>query len=258
MSHCVISVIIPVYNEEHYIARTLQCFKMQHTTIPFEVIICDNNCSDATIAIARTYTDRIVGEKKQGIACARNTGARYARGDYLIFADADTRYPPDFIQKAYEAFAQHRYVAFCGGRYCYDPDDPHLQPSLRLKTANLCYAAWCSSPFISLLEKTNTLIVPGFCLCTPRSVFEHVGGFDEDTKVHDDVHYSWKIRPLGSKKYVADLHVRSSIRRAEGGLIKLFRYHFNIHNLLCACKGLLLDITPVHHKKHTAWHRRHG
>ena len=262
MSNCVISVIIPVCNEEHYIARTLQCFKNQQTDIPFEVIVCDNNCSDHTIDIARTYADRIVYEKKQGIACARNTGARHAQGDYLVFADADTLYPADFIQKTYAVFTQQSYVAFCGGKYCYDPDDPHLRVSLRLKAAHLCYAVWCSAPATYLLEKTNTLIVPGFCLCTPRSVFEHVGGFDERTKAHDDVHYSWKIRPLGTKKYIGDLRVRSSIRRAEQGLISLFRYHFNIHNILCACRGLLRGITPARARHHPAWqgsnHRHPG
>ena len=261
MPHCTISVIIPVYNEEKYIARTLRCLRQQNTCTPFEVIVCDNNCSDNSIVIARTYADRIVCETKQGIACARNTGARYAQGDYLIFADADTRYPPDFIQKTYEVFAQQRYVAFCGGRYRYDPDDPQLQPSLRLKAASLCYALWCSPFATYLLEKTNTLIVPGFCLCTPRSVFEHVWGFDERTKAHDDVHYSWKVRPLGAKKYIGGLQVRSSIRRAEQGLIPLVRYHFNIHNLRCAWHGLLSDVTPPNDKKPRAWrfsnHRHH-
>ena len=242
MSDCVISVIIPVFNEERYLERTLRCFADQCTEIPFEVIVCDNNSTDQSMAIAAQYTDCIVCEHRQGIAPAMNTAARHAQGPYLIFADADTLYPADFIEKTYRIFAQEKYVGFYGGKYCYDETDGNLKPSLRLKIAHLCYGLCGSAPVARLLEKCNALIVPGFCLCTPRRVFDAVGGFDENTKAHEDVAYSWKIRRLGQKKFIDDLQVRSSLRRAERGLLKLIPYHFNVHNMTCLYKGLRDDI----------------
>ncbi|MDD5054512.1 MAG: glycosyltransferase family A protein, partial [Candidatus Nanoarchaeia archaeon] len=69
----VISVIIPAYNEEDSIEKTLISLKNQKTKVPYEIIVCDNNSTDKTFKIAKKIADKTVKEKKQGGAYARNT-----------------------------------------------------------------------------------------------------------------------------------------------------------------------------------------
>ncbi len=231
MENPVISVIIPAYNEENYIAKTLECFRNQETRAPFEIVVCDNNSTDATVSIAKQYADKVVSEKKQGIAFARNTGFKHSTGKYLVFADADTLYPADFIDKAYDVFCQQKYLGFYGEKYAYSNDDPLIRNTLKMKLVNFLYSIWGSLLLNRLYEISNMLILPGWCLCTPRNVFERAGGFDVNAKAHDDVQYSCAIKHLGQKKYIKNIRIIASIRRGNTGLFKMLFYHFNIHNL---------------------------
>ena len=86
-----ISIIIPSYNEEKYIGRTLRSIRKQGYR-DIEVILADGNSSDHTRDIARhEYGNiRIVVEKERNAPKAYNKAARIARGDVLLFIDADT------------------------------------------------------------------------------------------------------------------------------------------------------------------------
>lgn len=90
-----ISVIIPAYNEERYVDKTLEYIERakkvyKKTGNKAEVIVINNNSSDETENIANEYGAKIVFVKENHIARAKNRGASYAEGKYLIFVDADT------------------------------------------------------------------------------------------------------------------------------------------------------------------------
>src|SRR5437764_12302145 len=92
-----ISVIIPAHNEEHYLVDTLQALREQ--TYPyFEVIVVANGCQDRTAAVARDRCDRVIDLPDRGLGKARNTGGAKARGELLIFLDADTRLEPRALE----------------------------------------------------------------------------------------------------------------------------------------------------------------
>jgi glycosyltransferase involved in cell wall biosynthesis len=91
-----ISVIVPAFNEEKLVAATLR--SIQEAAGSFtargwetEIIVCDNNSTDGTAAVARAAGARVVFEPVNQIARARNTGAAAAGGDWLVFVDADSR-----------------------------------------------------------------------------------------------------------------------------------------------------------------------
>ncbi|HSX43014.1 MAG TPA: glycosyltransferase family 2 protein [Candidatus Saccharimonadales bacterium] len=91
-----ISIIIPAYNEERYLARCLDAIAVQ-TMRPWEVLVVDNNSSDATAAIARQYPFvKLLREKRQGRAYAQRTGFSAAMGTVLARIDADAVLPPDW------------------------------------------------------------------------------------------------------------------------------------------------------------------
>ena len=89
-----ISIVIPAFNEEKFIARSLR--KIKAATDAFselgwgnEIIVCDNNSTDRTADKARAAGARVVFEPVNQISRARNRGAAKASGDWLLFVDAD-------------------------------------------------------------------------------------------------------------------------------------------------------------------------
>ena len=98
----VYSLIIPAYNEEEWLARSLPAVRaaMTAVNVPGEVIVVDNNSTDRTAAVAREQGAEVVHEPVNQISRARNTGARCSRGRYLMFLDADTLLPPGTLRAA--------------------------------------------------------------------------------------------------------------------------------------------------------------
>ena len=94
-----LTVIVPAFNEEAYLAPTLGSIRAAAdeargvSGADVEVIVVDNASADGTAAVARRLGATVVHEPVQGIARARNAGARRAAGDVLVFFDADVDVP---------------------------------------------------------------------------------------------------------------------------------------------------------------------
>ena len=85
-----VSIVIPAYNEENYLPRLLRSIQAQDFP-DVEIIVADADSTDRTAAIARSAGARLT---RGGVpAVGRNNGARLAKGDYLLFIDADTVIP---------------------------------------------------------------------------------------------------------------------------------------------------------------------
>lgn len=108
-----ISVIIPSYNEEKLLGRCLKAIKDQ-TVSPDEVIIVNNNSSDKTAYIAKSFGYVVIDESKQGISFARNAGFNYATGEILVRIDADTILPPYWIKTVAQSFTKTDVVGVSG------------------------------------------------------------------------------------------------------------------------------------------------
>jgi len=99
-----VSLVIPVYNEESYLALCLDAIAVQ-TVKPFEVIVVDNNSTDGTVAVAQSYPFvTVLHESRQGVAYARDRGFNAARGDVIGRTDGDTILAPDWIAHLQQAF----------------------------------------------------------------------------------------------------------------------------------------------------------
>jgi len=96
-----ISVIIPVYKAEKYIADTVKSV-LDQTYKNFEVLIIDDASPDKSIDICQQFIDsriKIIHQENRGLAGARNTGIRYAQGEYLAFLAADDLWLPEKLEK---------------------------------------------------------------------------------------------------------------------------------------------------------------
>lgn len=96
-----ISVIIPAYNEELALPKTLKRIgeTLSIVACPSEIIVVDNDSQDKTKEVAASFGAAVCLEKEHNISQVRNTGAENSTGDVLIFIDADTLVPDTLFRK---------------------------------------------------------------------------------------------------------------------------------------------------------------
>src|ERR1035437_9267548 len=99
-----VSVIIPVYNMQEFLAQTIESV-LSTTYSSFEVIIVDDGSTDDSLRIANEYSDkdkriRVLSQQNSGVSTARNHAIREAFGKYILPVDADNLLSPDYIESA--------------------------------------------------------------------------------------------------------------------------------------------------------------
>lgn len=110
-----ISVVIPAYNEEKYVGNTLKTVLSQnYPKEDFEVIVVDNNSTDKTSEVAKSFKVKVVECKTKGVAAARQAGVAAARGQIIAFTDADAYLPESWLIKISERMSDPSVIAFGG------------------------------------------------------------------------------------------------------------------------------------------------
>lgn len=118
-----VSLVIPVYNEEHHLKRCLDAVTAQ-TSPPDEIIVVDNNSQDKTVEIAKQYDGvRVLQEKRQGVLFASRTGYDAAQTDIIARIDADTLLTPEWVAQIRQFFSENPDIAAVTGN-CYFYDFP--------------------------------------------------------------------------------------------------------------------------------------
>ncbi|WP_165248613.1 glycosyltransferase [Paludisphaera soli] len=179
-----VSVVVPARNEEALIGSTLEsilrsCAVFEAAAGPgdaVEILVVDNASTDRTPEILRLYAES-VGVRRltcapRGAAHARNLGARAARGDILLFLDADTHLPPEAIR---------RVVAHCRlGRF--EAGFTRLGALDGGLTARAWWAFWNA---VRRLPLARAKAMPACMFCT-RAAFEEFGPFDERVAIGEE------------------------------------------------------------------------
>jgi glycosyltransferase involved in cell wall biosynthesis len=204
-----ISVIIPAFNEEKFLGNCLLSLKEQDFK-DFEIIVVDKNSTDKTAEIVKKFRVILVSEKNQGVAFARNKGAKIAKGEILVFTDADTILPKDWLSRIKEEFEKDKeLIAFGGSCEFYSgPISARLASKFLLK------------PFL-FLDKlfSGGFNLMGCNMAVKRKAFFKVGGFNEKLKLNEDVEISYRLRKIGKIKFDPNFKVKTSGRRFRYGLI---------------------------------------
>lgn len=117
-----VSIVIPVWNEETNIYRTLSSISQIKTKYKCELLLVNNNSTDGTQKLIDDIGVRSVFEKEQGIANARSAGLKNAKGKYHLCADADTFYPPTWVDGMVEVLKEENVVCVYG-KYSFVPPD---------------------------------------------------------------------------------------------------------------------------------------
>ena len=174
-SRPLVSVIIPAYNEEASLAQALE--SLSHQTYPnLEALVVDDGSTDETPEIAARYPVRLIRSDHRGPGAARNRGAREARGEILVFVDADMLLDADFVEQltrpirqgdALGTFTTEEFVANPTNRWarCWSLNQG-LPPDRRLPRDH--------PPYSTIFRAVG------------RDRFLSVGGFTEDIGYTDD------------------------------------------------------------------------
>jgi len=200
-----LSVIVPALNEGRYIASTLQSLAEQ-TYKDFELIVKDGLSIDNTVDIAKEYADLVISKRDTSIGDARNQGAHYAKGDVLVFVDADTSLDKNALELIAEGFTRYDLVLLLPKYGPKEEDIRFLPPTKRQ-----------ASKFLIEFENYWRNYVDKFCgglfMPVDSSTFKRIGGFDRRLRCSEDIELSYRLRKIG--KVLNDYRVKAyfSIRR---------------------------------------------
>jgi glycosyltransferase involved in cell wall biosynthesis len=175
-----ISFIVPAYNEEAELPGTLRAIHCAALGYEYEIVLVNDGSTDATAAIGQQFGARVISIERRQIAAARNAGAKAARGDILIFVDADTHIGPEHVRGAMEALGN----GFAGGgsRLDFDGEIP-LWGKVVFQLFSILYF--------------GLNLGAGAFLFTTRENFFAVGGFDEIYFAGEEVFFTVALKRLG-------------------------------------------------------------
>jgi glycosyltransferase involved in cell wall biosynthesis len=216
-----ISFIIPTLNEEKWIENPLKFIKNQRYK-NYEIIIVDSYSQDKTVEIAKKYTNKIVTCKKEGPGFARNIGAKKAKGEILVFLDADTILESNFLDKVVNQFSEDS-VVLC---------TPELKPD----KGNVIHFIWFK--IFYLVQKFfllfNIPIIWGTCFVCKKEFFYKAGKFNPDLKKGgEDLDLAYRISKKGKTVILNSRCITSQRREEKIGLIKwMILYALAVYNFI--------------------------
>lgn len=174
------SIVLPAYNEEALLPATLERLReaMGASALRGELVVCDNNSTDGTARVAEASGARVVFEPVNQISRARNSGARAARGRFLVFVDADTLVPAALLRDALLALSAGR---ACGGG-----------AAVRMEGVSEGIAG--RMVWLWNAVSSGRRLAAGSFVFVRRDAFEAVGGFSERVYASEEI---WLSRAVG-------------------------------------------------------------
>jgi glycosyltransferase involved in cell wall biosynthesis len=184
-----ISVIVPAFNEERGLGASLRSIRdavlaFDEAGSASELIVCDNNSTDATAAIAREAGAKVVFEPVNQISRARNTGAAYATGDWLLFIDADSHPSRALCVDVRRAIESGRCLAG-GSTVCFDH---HAD-----RVVHIMGSTWNG------ISRVMRWVAGSFVFCD-AAAFRAVGGFSQALYAAEEIDLSRRLKRLARQR----------------------------------------------------------
>lgn len=275
-----VSVIIPAYNAEKYIAETLESALAQ-TLQDIEIIVVDDGSKDATASVVQGFPQvRCIRKTNAGVSAARNHAVSHASGEFLAFLDSDDIWHPDKLRQQVDALRKHPDSVFSRTEYTCEPADLPRLKSARAST---------SAPHLVIPDLQTSFLAPYFTTSTVmvrRSAFDEARGFDSTLRIAEDVDFYLRVLAkhpkliLMTEQLVYKRPVAGSLGDdSEAGYIQLLQVYDRFlaqepearaslgkHNIAQAYQRLQLDLARCHleaghdaQARHAAWAAmRHG
>jgi glycosyltransferase involved in cell wall biosynthesis len=177
-----LSFVVPAYNEERYLAATLAAIHAgaRALGVDYEIVVADDGSTDATAQVAQAGGARVVPVAHRQIARTRNSGARRALGERLVFVDADTHVSEPLLRAAIASLDAGAVGG--GARVAFAAEaPPWAHRMLRLTIASMTLFRWAAGCFFFVR----------------RDAFEAVGGFDERHFAGEEIMLSMALKRQG-------------------------------------------------------------
>lgn len=186
MPEPLISVVIPLYNKEKIVERTISSILKQDFAT-FEVVVVDDGSTDASLSVVRGIKDdrvRIVEQPNAGPSAARNTGVKNARGKWIAFLDADDQFTKGALSAFYDVLKEHKDVNFVFGETLVFTRNKYLK-STDYKTCQIIKNPFKSHFFGTIAPRTgNVLMTRELALKCP---------FNGKLRRYEDVDWLFKV-----------------------------------------------------------------
>lgn len=210
-----LSVVIPTLNEEKYVGTILNDI-LNNTYKDYEIIVSDSGSEDKTKEVVKRFMANYPNvrwvDAKKGAAAARNDGALHAKGEYILFLDADQRIPNNFIENSMKEMEEKSLDI--GGHYARPNTNQFIDKLFWFVVNNLIFRP---GQYISPAGSTGTGLI------VKRNFHEKIKGFDEDIHVTHDHDYVKRVSKLGKFKMLKSVKSKFNMRRFdEEGRIKIY------------------------------------
>jgi peptidoglycan-N-acetylglucosamine deacetylase len=232
-----VSVIVPAFNEEALIRQCLTALRNQDYQGDIEILVVDNNSTDRTAEIARSLGARVVREDKQGVVFALKRGTEETSGDILIFTDADTIVPSNWVSTIVAALEANPDAAAAGGWVAFY--DSNWKGALFCKyilPIGMIYDRF----FFSYAH------LWGANMGVRREAFEKVGGWNTNFNLHADSELSKRLSRVGKVLRIPNFCVNTSARRWNTHcLVNIFIYALNFLSLQILNRPIFYNFPTV-------------
>lgn len=190
---CLISVIIPCYNYGRFLPDAVNSVLGQKKDgLAVEIIVVDDGSTDDTAAVVQGLGSaiRYIHQENQGLSAARNTGIRAAKGDYLVFLDADDLLTDGTLASHLDNFAAHPEldVSVCLSLQTFENKDG--------SAANYLWPLKCAHLDMHLCHSN---ISPVHTFMLRANAAQEIGFFDPDLKACEDQDYWLRCAALGKR-----------------------------------------------------------
>lgn len=215
-----VSIIIPAYNEEKSILRTLSSLAETLTDLEVEILVVNNNSKDNTQKLIEMTGVNHLIEYQQGVKHARNAGLAAARGKIIMNADADSVYSPYWVELLARPLLTNKDVACAYGRFAFLPETSGYRvPYFLYETLG--------DIFKGLIQrgKEEAMYAYGCSTAYRRDQGLEVGGYEHPPGANEDGYLALKLKnKFGRLQKITNNRslVWTSDRRLmeEGGLVK--------------------------------------
>lgn len=199
-----VSVLIPLYNEEKYIAQTIECC-LNQTYKNIEVIVIDDHSTDKSLAIAKSYESERVhvyeNPNQQGVSSARNYAFEKSTGQFIKYLDSDDYFTQGMIEKQIErilADGEADSIVYSQLRFFHMPDKPEDWLSGLTKDYQPA-----TEYIVDMFRTSKHLWFPLMYLF-PRSVVEKTGGWNTKRTYCEDTEFIATAISLSQKMLFVD------------------------------------------------------
>ncbi len=189
------SIIVPAYNEEQYLPRTLGALRKAEEALgePVEIVVADNLSTDKTQEVAREFNAKVIEVKIKCISAVRNRAAAAASGKYLLFVDADNQVSEDLLVEIKPVMDSG---AFIGGGLVHARYD---RKSLGLSVTHGLIRISVAMSGVSM-----------FLFYTTPEAFAAMGGFNEELLATEDMDFAHRLKKLGKSRGLKYKNLRTA------------------------------------------------